>query len=292
LSQDFKIGKELTLTHPKSIKPKVSADDYPLSTTQKPGSGLEVVLSSIKRVFRFDVCTALSFIVHSPYELPGSYDSTEMCEFRYGFDFDVLITPEIIRTDKSLGSVAPEKRGCYFEGEKKLRFFKVYTRRNCEFECLADLLLNHPRVNCTQFYMVRNESTEVCDHRQESFAQFYSYFALHNISMTRTNCKCLDACDSIKYDVEIISQTVKEYTAFQDIIQVDIDVRLNFKFKDVDIVPLRRYLPFTFTDFLAQSGGMLGLFAGISVLSLVELMYFMTIRWMVNLWRWKRSRNN
>jgi acid-sensing ion channel, other len=292
LSQDFKVDKNLNLTHPASIKLKVSSDDYPMSSTQKPGSGLEVVLSRLKRVRRRDICTAFSFIVHSPYELPGSYDSTEMCEFRYGFDFDVLITPEIIKTDKSLRSVAPEKRGCYFEGEKKLRFFKVYTKRNCEFECLADLLLNHPAVNCTQFYMVRNESTEVCDHRQERFAQFQTYFALHNISMGRTNCKCLDACDSIKYDVEIIANTVKEYNETLEIKQVDIGVRLNFKFKDVDIVPLRRYLPFTFTDFLAQSGGMLGLFAGISVLSLVELMYFMTIRWMVNLWRWKRSRNN
>jgi acid-sensing ion channel, other len=289
LSQDFKVGKILTLNHPASVELKVSADDYPLSTTQKSGSGLVVVLSRLKGASRYDICTAFSFIVHSHYELPGSYDSTEMCEFRYGFDFDVLITPEIIRTDKSLRSVAPEKRGCYFEGEKKLRFFKVYTRRNCEFECLADLLLNHPDVNCTQFFMVRNESTEVCDHRQERFAQFRTYFALHNISMGRTNCECLDACDSIKYDVEIIANTVKEYDYILDRNDHDIDVRLNFKFKDVDIVPLRRYLPFTFNDFLAQSGGMWGLFAGISVLSLVELMYFMTIRWMVNLWRWKKN---
>jgi amiloride-sensitive sodium channel len=110
--------------------------------------------------------------------------------------------------------------------------------------------------------------------------------------MGRTNCECLDACDSIKYDVQIIAHTVKEYNETLDRNQAYTDVTLNFKFKDIDIVPLRRYLPFTFTDFLAQSGGMLGLFAGISVLSLVELMYFMTIRWMVNLWRWKKRRNN
>jgi acid-sensing ion channel, other len=253
---------------------------------------LEVVLNKNNQFWRFDLCTALSFIVHSPYELPGSYDSTEMCEFHYGFDFDVLITPEIIRTDKSLRSVVPEKRGCYFEGEKKLRFFKVYTRRNCEFECLADLLLNHPDVNCTQFFMVRNDSTEMCDHRQERSAQFQTLFGLFMVSSAESSCSCLDACDSIKYDVEIISHTIKEYNETLDMDQIDIDVRLNFKFKDVDIVPLRRYLPFTFTDFLAQSGGMLGLFAGISVLSLVELMYFMTIRWMVNMWRWMKNRND
>jgi hypothetical protein len=37
---------------------------------------------------------------------------------------------------------------------------------------------------------------------------------------------------------------------------------------------------------------MWGLFAGISMLSLVELIYFITSRWTVNLWRWKKSRRN
>jgi acid-sensing ion channel, other len=292
MSQDFKVGRNLTLNQPTLIHHKVFATDYPLSSSQKPGSGLEVVLSRIKRDDKIGICTAFSFIVHSPYELPGSYDLTEMCEFHYGFDFDVLITPEIIRTDRSLRSMTPKKRGCYFEGEKKLRFFKVYTRRNCEFECLADLLINHWTVNCTQFFMARNDSTEVCDHRQERFAQYITYYALRNISMGRTNCGCLDECDLIKYDMEIVAHTVEEYNETLGREQADIDIRLNFKFKDVDIVPLRRYLPFTFNDFLAQSGGMWGLFAGISMLSLVELIYFITSRWTVNLWRWKKSRRN
>lgn len=27
------------------------------------------------------------------------------------------------------------KRGCYFENERYLRYFRIYTQRNCEREC-------------------------------------------------------------------------------------------------------------------------------------------------------------
>jgi hypothetical protein len=35
---------------------------------------------------------------------------------------------------------------------------------------------------------------------------------------------------------------------------------------------------------------MMGLFAGISVLSVIELLYFLTLRWMVDLCRWIKTR--
>jgi acid-sensing ion channel, other len=217
--------------------------------------------------------------------------STETCEFLYGYDLDVLITPEIIRTDENLKSVDPKKRGCYFQGEKKLKYFRVYSRRNCEFECLADYLLKKTTVNCTQFYMVRNETAEVCDHRQEKTVQRNTFHALQLISNGSNDCGCLEECDSIKYNVEIVSKSIIEYNITLSSKHTDVEVSLNFIFNDVDVVPLRRYQPFTFSDFLAQAGGFWGLFAGISVLSIVEAIYYLTLRWMVNLWRWFRATN-
>jgi acid-sensing ion channel, other len=101
-------------------------------------------------------------------------------------------------------------------------------------------------------------------------------------------CECLDECDSINYKTEVVAHSLK--TSINSTGNPDtesyFESEIEFKFKDVDIVPLRRYRQMTFTDFLAQSGGMMGLFAGISVLSIIEVFYFMTLRWMVNLWRW------
>jgi acid-sensing ion channel, other len=61
------------------------------------------------------------------------------------------------------------------------------------------------------------------------------------------------------------------------------EVVLNFRFKDNEFVQQRRYQPFTFVEFLAQSGGLLGLFVGASALSVVELFYFFLMRNITNL---------
>jgi amiloride-sensitive sodium channel len=51
-----------------------------------------------------------------------------------------------------------------------------------------------------------------------------------------------------------------------------------FRYKDGDHFAMIRYRPFKMSDFLAYVGGILGMFAGISVLSVVEMIYFFTIR--------------
>jgi amiloride-sensitive sodium channel len=50
---------------------------------------------------------------------------------------NVWIVPEIIQADEDLRSFDPDERKCYFEDERKLNYFKVYTQRNCESECLS-----------------------------------------------------------------------------------------------------------------------------------------------------------
>lgn len=49
-----------------------------------------------------------------------------------------------------------------------------------------------------------------------------------------------------------------------------------------DFNPLRRTLRYTITDFFSYVGGLLGLFAGISVLSFFEVVYFFSLRILSN----------
>jgi hypothetical protein len=71
------------------------------------------------------------------------------------------------------------------------------------------------------------------------------------------------------------------------------ETTLRFKFKDNhednEFFPILRYQQFTMKDFLSFAGALLGLFAGISVLSLIELFYFFTIRLIVDVWRYFRK---
>jgi acid-sensing ion channel, other len=277
----------MTLRFPGDRGIPVSTNKYPLKSSQQNGQGLTININRNNGINFWEICGQDSFMVHSPYEYPGNFDAIDMILFDFGYDFEVLIIPEIIRTDADLKSYEPKKRGCFFEGEKKLKYFKVYTRRNCESECLADKLQFIPLINCTPFYMVRSDSMNYCDYRNE-YRLTGIIYTIQN--RKRLNCFCLDECDSIKYRLEIQATKRYKYNNTLGSFRGYTESLFEFKFKDVNVVPLRRYQSFTFSEFLAQSGGMMGLFAGISALSIIELVYFWSLRWMVNVWRWIRKR--
>jgi Amiloride-sensitive sodium channel len=60
-------------------------------------------------------------------------------------------------------------------------------------------------------------------------------------------------------------------------------------FADDEFFVSKRYLSFGNVTILSKVGGLLGLFLGISILSLIEFFYFFVIRFLNNLW-WKESR--
>lgn len=227
-----------------------------------------------------------AFTVHSPYELASSYDDEEVCDFHYGVDIEVLITPEVMRTNDDLRRVSPVDRGCYFEDEKKLKYFQVYTRRNCEFECYADNLLEEKNVLCAPFYSVRNDSSIVCDIRSLKNIHNFKLVFDADIDGVLTNCQCLEQCDSVKYSIEVFEHKRSDYNVTLDFDEVPTNVSISFRIRDDDVIPRRRYQPWTFIEFLAQSGGLMGLFAGVSALSVIEVFYFVTLRLFLNVIRY------
>ncbi|KAG6463948.1 hypothetical protein O3G_MSEX014180 [Manduca sexta] len=54
-------------------------------------------------------------------------------------------------------------------------------------------------------------------------------------------------------------------------------------FKSPRFMSMRRSELFGLTDFIANCGGLLGLFLGFSFLSLAEIFYYMTLRYFVML---------
>lgn len=72
--------------------------------------------------------------------------------------------PSVIRSDDSLKMLKPTERMCYFEGEKKLQFFKTYTKHNCDIEFLPILprQLYSELCNCVPFNFPRDSITRLC----------------------------------------------------------------------------------------------------------------------------------
>jgi acid-sensing ion channel, other len=106
----------------------------PWSTGSREFDGLYVKLYMDESLNTRRICRVSSFMVHHPNELPLT---NALETFDYGYEINVFITPQIIRSDPDLISLTPEERNCYFDGERKLKYFKVYTQGNCELECLS-----------------------------------------------------------------------------------------------------------------------------------------------------------
>jgi Amiloride-sensitive sodium channel len=89
---------------------------------------------------------------------------------------------------------------------------------------------------------------------------------------------------SAKSKILISMKAFKQFQFLFDFRSKDL-LTITFKFKDTTFLPMTRYEEFGIRDFLCFIGGLLGLFAGISVLSLVELFYFFTLRPLSNFLR-------
>lgn len=146
-----------------------------------------------------------AFHVHRPDEPPMMLlidNKDKMFDFVGGRHIEVLITPSVVRSDDSLKTLKLSDRSCYLEGERKLRFFKVYTKRNCEIECYSDFC--RKKCNCAPFDVARGkDSDEICSHAFDEYCMedCAEEFRI-NGSIKRDTCSCLPTCDSISYDIE------------------------------------------------------------------------------------------
>jgi acid-sensing ion channel, other len=96
------------------------------------------------------------------------------------------------QTDRALQKFPLRIRKCYFDGEKKLKFFKTYTKDLCEWECLANATVK--KCGCAKFSHPRHGSTPVCDFQKLSCAG----------SLFSANCDCYPPCVDIEYSYKLL----------------------------------------------------------------------------------------
>lgn len=57
---------------------------------------------------------------------------------RNGYSYDIIVRPKITKIDEHFKSVDLKVRECYLKGEKKLKFFKIYSQKLCQDECFSE----------------------------------------------------------------------------------------------------------------------------------------------------------
>lgn len=68
-----------------------------------------------------------------------------------------MVEATVTTSMENIRNYNPEVRGCYYTTEKKLQFFKLYTKKNCETECLANYTL--AVCECVKFSMPSEQKT-------------------------------------------------------------------------------------------------------------------------------------
>ena len=102
------------------------------------------------------------------------------------------------------------RRNCYLENEKLLKFFKIYTKNNCENECMSAFMLS--RCGCVEFFMIRNSSTRICSASERSCFKKVK----EDFEKQKSSCECYEPCDFVKYDYEVYITGQAEYVSINN----------------------------------------------------------------------------
>lgn len=122
------------------------------------GAGNRGAFTIVLRMFEDDydyVCRGPIIGYKVAIHLPGDLPQISSHFIRIPTNQETLVTfdPNVMRTAESLRRYSPNARGCYYPNEGTLKYFKEYTQRNCELECLTDYTLRN--CGCVKFSMPR-----------------------------------------------------------------------------------------------------------------------------------------
>uniref|UniRef100_A0A1I8NUL2 Pickpocket protein 28-like n=1 Tax=Stomoxys calcitrans TaxID=35570 RepID=A0A1I8NUL2_STOCA len=241
-------------------------------------------------------------MLHSPDDVPTM--GKHFVHVSMDKDVMIAVKPKMITPSAGIAAYTPHKRQCYLSKDRQLKFFKIYSRNNCELECLTNF--TYHRCGCVTFAMPRSAETPVCGadklscYRMANEKLLFQQFTQDWQSKRETsigtleNCDCLPACTSLDYETEISEavfhlenhlNAVGDYAGFRVKYPGMAMSVLWVYFKEPHFITSRRSELYGVTDLLANFGGAFGLFMGFSLLSVVEICYHFTLRLWSNMGR-------
>lgn len=189
----------------KKLKTKFSNETDPLWTPEKGYKNENVTFPMkagrgefqlnmqpiLNKTDKDNICALETFRIyfHKPNEIATPFHTSIYLSYEEYLEFS--ITPTSHRSDEALRAFPPEVRKCYFEGEKKLKFFKTYTKALCEWECKANDTLKE--CGCAKFSMPRDQKTKVCNISQMKCAT----------ETDKMPCNCYAPCNDVKYTYQM-----------------------------------------------------------------------------------------
>ncbi|XP_017055900.1 pickpocket protein 28 [Drosophila ficusphila] len=250
--------------------------------------GLTVVLNASRAEYYCTKSMSVGFkiLVHNPAELPKVSN--------YGFvvtggqEARIPIEPVYEDALPSIRSIKKTVRRCLFSDENDLAYYRTYSRKNCELECEAKLLLRE--CSCVLYYLPRIDplarvcgpNDNLCTDRVQTEIES---------SLTNLSCEsCWPGCFELTYKATLSTASIVSDPRFQagenlpDYIfhgpysnASEISI-LHFYYMTNIFRSTTKSEMFGFTEFLSNTGGLLGLFMGFSIFSVIEIFFYITVR--------------
>jgi len=154
-----------------------------------------------------------SFYIHLPNEIMLPMHQEHYVEFKQ--KRDIVLAAKAYKVDEGMKKFPTKIRGCYFEDEKRLKYFKTYTKVLCEYECMTNYTLSE--CGCVKFSMPREPNTLVCTIDDvgcylKAMKKWPDYGKVNN--RFEATCGCLKTCNNIKYEVKFDKISTSENVMF------------------------------------------------------------------------------
>ncbi|XP_016974859.2 acid-sensing ion channel 5 [Drosophila rhopaloa] len=225
--------------------------------------------------------TIVGFTSPALYTYLHSAHEVMKVDANFGYTIDGMVLEayleEIIAENNLERHTTVTMRKCRFHHESNLTHFPFYTKNVCMQECRINLA--YKMCKCIpHFYPNRiTNPKKVCDYKtlRSCFPRYTSYFLRlydeNGSDKEPRACYCEQNC---------LDSVVSVRSAFQNFGSKPLlqSIGCSVSIKTWPQNRLKRQVIFSVTDLLVSIGGTAGLFLGFSVLGLVEVLYFFTIR--------------
>ncbi|XP_037951289.1 pickpocket protein 28-like [Teleopsis dalmanni] len=219
-----------------------------------------------------------------------------------GTETRIRLSNERTESALNLRSLDTQYRRCVFQDERELNFFTHYTQRNCNIECLTNIILKN--CGCVEYFSPRFYGNEtICGIREEQCVRRVRVLAT-TAEDGRFDCDdiCLRSCfdltympdffSAIMYEPRIYATNPKMQNLSADEVLENIAM-VNLYFAENVYRSTKQSEFIGTTDFLSSVGGIICLFFGFSFVSIAELIFFILIRSLVQIPdQWKHQVNN
>ncbi|EDV55726.1 sodium channel protein Nach [Drosophila erecta] len=250
-------------------------------TGQRAIGGLRYGLSVIVRYKddSYDPLQSYSYgvklLIQEADAFPSAHSAAKFVAFNS--ETFVAVRPQETFCSAAVKALTIEERNCVFQKEFSMRYFSDYVYPNCELNCRVTNMVKFCGCH-TYFFAFNRTSDRICTFRDipclvDNFADIIT-------RKKSTQCYCPLACEHIDYDVQVSNFPLELNMPVADKFYsglVKNDGVLHVFINSFGYRRLRRDLLSNMVTLVSNLGSAFSLFVGMSMLSVVEIIYYFSV---------------